>query len=165
MTTNSETAAGSAEFTMTRVFNAPRDLVWKAWTDPAHAKHWWGPIGFTTTVYESDLRPGGAIVRHMRAPDGTIVRSMGTYEEVVAAERLVSSGQLERPGELPFEVRTTVTFQEHDGKTTVAVHQAYSKMTAAAAAAAVEGARDGWSQAIGRLEAYLESEPLLGRKD
>jgi uncharacterized protein YndB with AHSA1/START domain len=163
MTTNPETATGSAELTVTRVFNAPRDLVWKVWTDPAHAKHWWGPNGFTTTVYESDLRPGGALVRHMRAPDGTVVRSTGTYDEVVAPERLVSSGQLERPGEPAFEIRTSVVFQEHDGKTTVTLHQAYSKMTAAAAAGAAEGARNGWSHSLDRFEAYLES--LLGRKE
>jgi len=163
MTTNPETAAGSAEFTMSHVFNAPRDLVWKVWTDPAHAKHWWGPEGFTTPVYESDLRPGGALVRHMRAPDGTITRSTGINEEVVAPERLVTSGQLERPGQPAFEIRTSVTFQEHDGKTTVTVHQAYSKMPAAAAAGAVEGARTGWSQAVDRHEADIES--LLERKD
>ena len=101
----------------------------------------------------------------MRAPDGTITRSTGINEEVVAPERLVTSGQLERPGQPAFEIRTSVTFKEHDGKTTVTVHQVYSKMTAAAAAGAVEGARSGWSQSLDRFEAYLESESLLGRKD
>jgi len=157
MTTNPEPATGTAEATVTHVFDAPRDLVWKVWTDPAHAKHWWGPAGFTTPIYEADLRPGGKLVRHMRAPDGTIVESEGIFEEVVAPERLVTSGELERPGEPAFAIRTSVTFQEQGEKTLVTVHQAYSKMTAAAAEKAAEGARGGWAQSVARLETYLAS--------
>jgi uncharacterized protein YndB with AHSA1/START domain len=157
MTTNPEAAQGSVELTMTRVFNAPRNLVWTVWTEPAHAMQWWGPHGFTTPVYEADLRPGGALVVHMRAPDGTIFPSTGTFEEVVPPERLVMFGEVEIAGEPAFEARTSVTFEEHDGKTTVTVHQAYSKLTAAGAGA-VAGAREGWSQQLDRLEAYLSAQ-------
>ena len=59
------------EIASTRVFAAPRELVWKAWTDPKHIEQWWGPIGFTTTTKEFDLRPGGKWLHTMHGPDGT----------------------------------------------------------------------------------------------
>lgn len=159
---NDPEPTGVADLTVTRVFAAPRDLLWTVWTEPAHAERWWGPDGFTTTIVESDLRPGGALVREMRAPDGAIVVATGTYDEVVPPERLVTSGELERPGQPAFGIRTSVVFEEHDGKTTVTVHQTYSKLTPSAAAGAAEGAQVGWPQTFARLEAYLASPE--GRK-
>lgn len=155
MTTNPEAAAAPAEITIARVFDAPRDLVWNVWTDPEHAKQWWGPDNCTTTVFERDLRPGGAIAIDMRGGDGNIVRVTGTYAEVVVPERLVSVAHMETAGEIAFQSRMTVTFEELDGKTTVTVHQAYSKTTSTFRG--TEGARVGWSQAFGKLEAYLGS--------
>jgi uncharacterized protein YndB with AHSA1/START domain len=93
----------------------------------------------------------------MRAPDGTIFPSEGAYEEVVAPERLVSFGVVEIGGQVAFEVRMTVTFEEHDGKTTVRVLQSFSKL-APAAAGAIAGARQGWTQQLDRLEAYLREQ-------
>jgi uncharacterized protein YndB with AHSA1/START domain len=139
---------------MTRVFNAPRALVWAVWTDPKHATHWWGPHGFTTPVYEADLRSGGAFRVHMRAPDGTIFPNVGTFEEVVAPERLVMFGVVEIGGSVAFEARTTVTFEERGATTAVIVHQAYLNVTAAGADA-ISGAREGWTQQFERFEAYL----------
>jgi uncharacterized protein YndB with AHSA1/START domain len=147
----------SAELSIARTFDAPRALVWTVWTEPNHAAQWWGPHGFTTPVYETDLRPGGRIRVHMRAPDGTIFPSEGAYEEVVAPERLVSFGVVEIGGQVAFEVRMTVTFEEHDGKTTVRVLQSFSKL-APAAAGAIAGARQGWTQQLDRLEAYLREQ-------
>jgi len=68
------------ELVLTRVFDAPRELVFKAWTDPKHVAQWWGPHGFTNPVCELDLRPGGAILIHMRGPDGVVYPMTGTYQ-------------------------------------------------------------------------------------
>jgi uncharacterized protein YndB with AHSA1/START domain len=144
------------ELTMTRVLDAPRTLVWEVWTNPTHAARWWGPKDFTNPVYESDLRPGGKMRIHMRAPDGTIFPMSGVYEEVVVPERIVLFGPAEMDGAVIFDARTTVTFEEHEGKTTLTVHQAYLNVTPAAAPA-LAGATIGWTQSLDRLAAYLSS--------
>src|SRR5580658_1247711 len=77
------------EFTFTREYDAPRELVFRAWTDPRHVAQWWGPGGFTNPVCEWDARPGNAIHVVMRAPDGTEHGMGGEFREVVAPERLV----------------------------------------------------------------------------
>ncbi len=78
---------------ITRVFNAPRDLVWQVWTDPAHIPHWWGPRGFTTRVDEMDLRPGGQSRYVMIGPDGTEYPCKGVFREVVPPERIVATDE------------------------------------------------------------------------
>src|ERR1700730_7092158 len=77
------------ELKITRVFDAPREMVFKAWTDPKLLAQWWGPKGFTNPVCELDVRPGGAIRVHMRGPDGTVYPMTGVYQEVVEPERIV----------------------------------------------------------------------------
>jgi uncharacterized protein YndB with AHSA1/START domain len=78
---------------ITRVFDAPRDLVWQVWTDPAHIAQWWGPKGFTTRVEEMDLRPGGQSRYVMVGPDGTEYPVEGVFQEVVPPERIVSTDE------------------------------------------------------------------------
>jgi len=65
------------QLVLTRVFDAPRELVFKVWTDPKHVARWWGPHRFTNPVCELDLRPGGAILIHMRGPDGVVYPMTG----------------------------------------------------------------------------------------
>ena len=77
------------DLVMTRVFDAPRELVFKAWTETKHVAQWWGPKRFTNSVCEMDVRPGGAIRIHMRAPDGVVYPMTGVFQEIVAPERLV----------------------------------------------------------------------------
>ncbi len=76
---------------VTRVFDAPRELVWKAWTDPQYARQWWGPKEFTTPFYEMDFRVGGRFLFCMRAPDGQEFWTGGAYHEIVPHERIVLS--------------------------------------------------------------------------
>jgi uncharacterized protein YndB with AHSA1/START domain len=78
-------AAGTRddEIVLTRIFDAPRNLVYKAWTEPQHLAEWWGPHGFTNPRVEVDLRPGGAWHIDMRSPDGTIYPNKVKYLEVV----------------------------------------------------------------------------------
>jgi uncharacterized protein YndB with AHSA1/START domain len=77
------------ELTITRTFAAPREQVWRAWTDPRHLAAWWGPEGLTNPVCEVDVRPGGSIHIVMRDPDGTDYPMRGEFREIVAPERLV----------------------------------------------------------------------------
>jgi uncharacterized protein YndB with AHSA1/START domain len=76
---------------ITRVYEAPRELVWKAWTDPEYARQWWGPKGFTTPVYKMDFRVGGKFLICMKSPDGQEFWNGGEYHEIVPHEKIVSS--------------------------------------------------------------------------
>ena len=143
------------ELVLTRTFNAPRALVFAAWTDPTRVAQWWGPHGFTTPVCEVDARPGGAIRIHMRGPDGTVYPMTGVYQEVVAPERLVfTSAALDKTGKPLFEVLTTVTFAEQGGKTTLTLRARVIKSTAEAAPY-LQGMEAGWTQTLERLETHL----------
>jgi uncharacterized protein YndB with AHSA1/START domain len=117
------------EFTITRVFDAPRELVWKAWTDPARLAQWWGPKGFTMLACEIDLRPGGLCHYGTRSPQGFEMWGKFVYREIEPPERLVfvvSFSDKERntlrhfaSATWPLEVLNTTVLAEHDGKTTM----------------------------------------------
>jgi uncharacterized protein YndB with AHSA1/START domain len=116
--------AKDRQIAIERVFDAPRELVWSAWTDCEHLKHWWGPTGWTLPVCKLDLRVGGVWHYCMRSPDGK-QDSWGksTYREIVEPERLVltdafSDEQGNVAANMP-EMLNTILFQEEDGKTRV----------------------------------------------
>lgn len=143
------------ELTMTRVFDAPRKVVFAAWTDPKQVAQWWGPTGFTNPVCELDVRPGGAILIHMRAPDGAVYPMSGIYKEVVSLERLVfTSNALDKDGKAMFENLNTVIFTEREGKTTVALHVKVVK-SSAPAEQYLAGMEMGWKLTLDRLEAFV----------
>jgi uncharacterized protein YndB with AHSA1/START domain len=143
-----------------RIFNARREVVFKAWTDPKYLALWWGPHGFSTPVCELDVRQGGRIRIHMRSPDGTIYPMAGAYREIVKSERLVfTSIPLDEKGKPIFEVLITVTFAEDGGKTLVAVHARVLKATAEADVY-LQGMEEGWSQSLERL-AEMKWENLV----
>src|SRR5690242_1348376 len=85
---NGAMAGATQELVITRVFEAPRALVWQVWTEPRHVAQWWGPHGFTNPVCELDPRPGGALRIDMAGPDGVVSPCTGIFHEVVAPERL-----------------------------------------------------------------------------
>jgi uncharacterized protein YndB with AHSA1/START domain len=144
------------ELVLKRVFNAPRERVWKAWTDPKRLAQWWGPRGFTNPLCEADVRPGGAIRIDMRGPDGTVYPMTGVYREVVASERLVFTvSALDEKGRPLFEVLNTLTFAKQGGKTLLTVRAQVVNKTAGADAY-LEGMEEGWSQSLVRLEALLK---------
>jgi len=139
------------ELVITRIFDAPREIVFKAWTEPERLERWWGPKGFTNPVCEVDVRPGGAIRIHMRGPDGVVYPMTGVFRDIVEPERLVfSSSALDKNGNPLFEVLTTVTFSEHGGKTRLKLHASVAKATAAAAPH-LAGMDQGWNQSLDRL--------------
>jgi len=140
---------------LTRVFDAPRDLVFEAWTDPKRMAQWWGPKDFTNPVCELDVRVGGAILIHMRAPDGIVYSMSGTYREVVAPERLVfTSAALDEAGRALFQILNTVTFTEHAGRTTLTVHARVFDETPGADRY-LDGMSEGWSMSLDRLAAAV----------
>jgi len=152
---NPASAPAEREFVFTRVFDAPRELVFKAWTDPKHVAQWWGPHGFTNPVCELDVRPGGGIRIQMRGPDGTVYPMTGVFDEIVEPERLVfTSAALDEEGNPLFEVLNTVTFAAQDGKTTLTLQPRVVKRTAEAAPY-LQGMEAGWTQSLERLEAYV----------
>jgi len=108
------TLPSDREIVLTRAFAAPRDLVWRAWTEPEHFARWMGPNGFATTVREMDVREGGTSRYTMRGPDGTDYPNRVRYREVVRPERLVYDHDDDGAGEHAFQV--TVTLEaEGDG--------------------------------------------------
>lgn len=151
------TSEAEPTFEITRVFDAPLALVWHVWTDPTHVKEWWGPHGFTTPVYESDVRTGGTMRYHMRAPDGSVFPSEGRFEDVVPHERIVVVGTVEIAGNLAFTARTEVRFSEASGRTTVAIRQTYTDVSPIGQRA-IEGASTGWAQQLERFETHLRSQ-------
>ena len=138
---------------LVRTFDAPRALVWQAWTDPQRMAQWWGPKGFTNPTCEMDVRPGGKIYIDMTGPDGTSYPMGGMFHEVVALERLVfTATAFDRGDGLPDLVDiNTITFAERDGKTTVTVHARVIRATRAIADA-LSGMEAGWSQSLDRLD-------------
>jgi uncharacterized protein YndB with AHSA1/START domain len=141
--------------TTTRIFDAPREVVFQAWTDPKKLQRWWGPKGFTNPVCEVDVRPGGAIRIHMRAPDGTVYPMVGVFHEIVVPERLVfTSSALDGNGHPLFEVLNTVTFAAEGGKTKLTVRASVSKVKGDAAPH-LAGMEQGWSMALDRLAEEL----------
>jgi uncharacterized protein YndB with AHSA1/START domain len=154
MATGNTMTNEAQELVLTRVFDAPRELVFKAWTDPQRVAQWWGPRCFTNPVCELDVRPAGAIRIHMRGPDGTVYPMTGVYQ-VVEPERIVfTSAALDAEGNPLFEVLTTVTFVEQDGKTKQTLHARVIKRTAEAAPY-LKGMEAGWTQSLERLAESL----------
>lgn len=135
------------ELVLRRVFDAPRSLVFEAWSKPSHLVRWWGPKGFTLPVCELDFRTGGAFRLVMRAPDGAEYPFEGRYDEVVPPERIAFTGLVHEGN----TARTTVTFAEDQGKTTVTIRQTYTVESDA-----TRGAAQGWSESLDRLAAIVE---------
>lgn len=147
--------------TLTRVFNAPRALVFEAWTDPKHLAEWWGPHAFTNARCEWDFRPGGKIHVDMQGPEGTVYPMVGECREIVPPERLVfTAGALDAEGKLLFEILNTVTFAETAGKTTLTL-QTELLFGTANAQQYLEGQKPGWAQSLERLENLLAKGPLV----
>jgi uncharacterized protein YndB with AHSA1/START domain len=113
------------ELVITRLIDAPRALVFKAWTEPEHLARWWGPKGFTTIRCEMDIRVGGAYRFGMRSPEGKEYWKVGVYREIVEPERIVFTFAWEDAGGDPGdELLTTVTFAEDGGRTRLTLRQA-----------------------------------------
>ena len=140
------------EIYSSRSFNAPRDLVWEVWTNPKHTAQWWGPTGFTNTIYEMDVKPGGIFKFMMHGPDGVDFPNIISYIEVVKPERLVyNHGNYENP-EMFF---VTINFAEDNGKTKITMRMLFKTADERKVVVEKYGALEGQKQHLDKLDAYL----------
>jgi uncharacterized protein YndB with AHSA1/START domain len=154
MAARSEAAVQDAERTLviTRIFDAPRPLVWRAWTDPDHMVRWFGPKGFSGQVLAMDARVGGSYHFYMRGPQNDDHWLVGQYREILEPERLCytyawadAQGRPTRP-----ETVLTLTFEEQGNKTKFTLHQALFESVTAR-----DLHQGGWSSSLERLAEYL----------
>ncbi len=145
---------------ITRTFDAPRKLVWKAWTEPEQMQKWWGPHSFTNPVCEMDVRPGGAILIHMQGPEGPAMPMKGVFQEVIPPEKLVftASAMHDEMGEPGFESFMTVTFTEQGRKTTIRIETYFTRMKPQWEFAAT-GQKAGLNQSLDRLASLVTNSP------
>lgn len=140
------------ELLIRRVFDAPRELVFRMWTEGEHLEKWSCPKGFTVPFSEGDIRPGGHFRTCMRAPDGTDHWLGGTYREIVANERLVfTHAWQDADGHPGHETLVTVTFADAgEGRTRLTLHQAFFLTDASR-----DGHRAGWEETLDNLAEYM----------
>jgi uncharacterized protein YndB with AHSA1/START domain len=150
---NENTDTTEREIGSTRVFDAPRELVWKVWTDPEHIGRWWGPNGFTTTTKQFELKPGGLWLFTMHGPDGTDYRNEITFTAVAKPERLEYDH-----GPSPV-FHTTVTFEEEgDRKTKLSMTALFPTRAERDRTVEKFGAIEGMKQTLGRLADYVAAQ-------
>jgi uncharacterized protein YndB with AHSA1/START domain len=153
-----EMKTASRELVIERVFDAPREFVWKTWTEPERLMRWWGPKDFTAPVIKNDLRVGGKYLYLMRAPDGKDYWSAGVYREIVPMERIVATDSFANEkgnivpaayyglrAEYPLELMVTVTFEEREGKTKLTIRHAGHPP------GDIDLAREGWNQSLDKF--------------
>jgi uncharacterized protein YndB with AHSA1/START domain len=149
---------GQGRVTLTRIFDAPRSLVWEAWTDPKMMAQWFGPRGFTSTIVALDVRVGGSLRIVMHGPDGHEYPMKGEFLEITPPERLVFTNiAIDKDGKHLLEGETTVILSESDGKTTLTL-QTYAVGRVPIASQMLAGMEAGWNQSIDKLaELFLRS--------
>ena len=145
-----------------RVFEAPRELVFSAFTDPKHLAQWWGPDGFTTTTHAFDFRPGGVWRFVMHGPDGRDYQNRVTYDEIVPPERIVyhhgGGGDVE-----PVQFNTTVAFEDlGDGKTRITWHGRFPSAAERDRVIKEYGADKGLVQTMARLAEHVAALAASG---
>jgi uncharacterized protein YndB with AHSA1/START domain len=155
--------SGLQDLIITRVFDAPRELVWKAWTEPERVKQWWGPKTYTAPACNIDLRTGGKYLKCMRSPEGLECWTTGVYREIVEPERIAYTNSFaDEKGnvvpathygmsvDFPLEVEMTVTFDVQKGKAKITLHHA------GVPAVMLELARAGWNESFDKLAESLK---------
>jgi uncharacterized protein YndB with AHSA1/START domain len=166
---NNPTSKPSKDFVISRIVNAPRDLVWKAWTERDRIMQWFGPKGFTMTHAKLDLRPGGMLHYRLQTPDGKEMWGKFVYRDIEKPKRLVwvNSFSDEKAGltrhpfskdAWPLQMLTTVTFEEQRGKTTITVRWSPISPTEAEQKtfdSNLEGMKMGWTGTFEQFEEYL----------
>jgi uncharacterized protein YndB with AHSA1/START domain len=162
--TESNQKTGDQELVITRIFDAPRNLVWKIWTEPEHVMEWWGPKGFTAPIIKTDFRVGGKSLLRMRSPEGEDYWSTGVYREIVEQEKIVTTDSFSdaqgnvvpashygMSGDWPLELLVTVTFEEDNGKTKLTLrHEGFPDVENR------DLAKAGWNESLDKLAEYLK---------
>ena len=160
---NTQAATRTETVRITRVFNAPLETVWRAWTEEAHFRKWWGPTDYTCPDAKLDVRVGGTSLMSMQNKDGKKIWSTATYTEVVPRERLVYTdsfadtdgkkidpAEAGMPGYWPDDLIVTVTFEEDAGATRMNLtHSGFPKQV-------VAQCTQGWHESLDKLAASME---------
>jgi uncharacterized protein YndB with AHSA1/START domain len=169
--TKNQTTGGTAQkpFVISRTFNAPRELMWKAWTEREGLMQWFGPKGFTMSVAKMDFRPGGTLHYCQQGPDGNKMWGKCVYREIVPLEKIVlvqsfsdeAGGITRHPLAVtwPLEMLSTFTLTEKDGKTTVTIEWQPLNATEAEQKTfdgAHDGMKQGWGGTFEQLAAFVE---------
>jgi uncharacterized protein YndB with AHSA1/START domain len=162
--TESTQRSARSELVITRVFDAPRELVWKAWSEPEHFNRWWGPKDYTCPFCEMDLRVGGKYLNCMRSPEGQEYWSTGVYREIVPLERIVFTDCFadERgnvvpathygmSSDFPLEMLVSVTLEDQGGRTKITL-----KHSGLPAGPEGQGAQQGWNESFDKLAESLK---------
>jgi uncharacterized protein YndB with AHSA1/START domain len=168
MNATAAATAKSPDFVISRVFDAPRDLVWKCFTEPERMAKWWGPKGVTAGIVKLDLRPGGMCHYSMTTPDGTVMWGKSVYREITPQERIVlinsfsdeNAGLARHPmaPSWPLEMYSVFAFEEVGGKTRLTIRWSPHNPTAEEQKTFDTGhdsMRMGWTGSLDQLEAYL----------
>jgi uncharacterized protein YndB with AHSA1/START domain len=169
---NTPTQTKAPDFAISRVLDAPREMVWSAFTDPERMKHWWGPKGFTVIASKMDLRPGGTYHYGLKAPDGTPMWGKFVFREIVPPTRMVfissfsdeAGGTTRHPLHMswPLEMLSVFTFEElPGGKTKFTVHWTPHNATEEERKtfdAGQASMQQGWSGTLDQLTAYLAKQ-------
>jgi uncharacterized protein YndB with AHSA1/START domain len=151
-------ASDKRRIVISRDFDAPRVLVWHAMTDPAQVVKWWGPRGFTTTIEEMDLRPGGAWRHVMHGPDGSDYPNSCVFKEVEKPKRVVFSNGGGKQGEPGINFLSTWTFDELEpGRTRVTINMAFQRQGDYEKAVKEYGAIEGAAQTLERMAEHLRN--------
>lgn len=160
--------------TIDRIFDAPKELVWKAWTDPEIVKKWWGPEHFTAPSIKIDFTVGGKYIYAMQGPKGSqwdrVMYSSGVFKEIVPNEKIVTTdyfsdenGNKIKPSDegqdenFPTEMTVTITFEDiEDGKSRLTIFYPKAENEKQFEAMLKSGMKEGWSTSLNKLEAALK---------
>lgn len=158
----------SGALVITRQFDAPPELVWKAWTEPKHLMKWWGPKGFTTPVCQSDFRVAGKYLYCMRSPEGNDYWGTGVYREIKPTKKLVFTDSFADKngnvvpasvygfeGDFPLELLIAITFEKHQAKTKMTLHH-----DGFPAGVHKEMANTGWNESLDKLAELFKSKGI-----
>ncbi len=143
------------EIVVSRIVDAPRELVWEAWTDPGQIVKWWGPEGFTTTIEEMNVRPGGVWKHVMHGPDGVDYPNESIFTEVVKPERISFSHGGRRQGDAGVRFEATWSFENLGDKTGVTIRMVFPSVEDRDRVVKEYGAVEGAEQTLVRLDVLL----------
>jgi uncharacterized protein YndB with AHSA1/START domain len=146
---NMESNTKDRELLITRTLNAPVELVWEAFTNPEHVVNWWGPNGFTNTIYTMDLRPGGLWELVMHGPDGTDYKNKSIYKEIVVNKQIVFN-------HFNPDFTTTIEFEEQGEQTHLRWHMLFNSVEEFIQVVKTFKADEGLKQNIEKLIVYLQ---------
>lgn len=147
-----KTDTADREIRISRLLDAPIELVWEVWTNPEHIKNWWGPNGFTNTISKMDLRPGGEWDLIMHGPDGTDYKNRSVFTEIVTYKKIVYE-HVSAP-----KFRATIEFEKQGAKTQLNWHMLFESKEQFIQVVKTFKADEGLKQNVDKLSEYLKSK-------